>query len=242
MAKPSEEHTTCATASASVSRTFLVVFLRRSPLCNCSCAELVGQYRQGFCFRHAGLENDSAAVGDAIGLHCGVAVFEGYARSRDVLDHALKVDCRVAFDPARSEIGKGIAFGLVLREDVDGPEAYELCRFRVDTDDIALRLCPFRPHHGSHNHDSVLTFLDVATERRLPRMEPGDSRSVRLLAIDEHGVGKTVFPEASHRLKIAGEHFGLAFSERRNELLGRGGDGGGDGGLLLSGQCPVLGK
>ena len=40
---------------------------------------LVDQYRQGFCFRHAGPENDSAAVGDAIGLHRGVAVFEGYA-------------------------------------------------------------------------------------------------------------------------------------------------------------------
>jgi hypothetical protein len=63
-------------------------------------------------------------------------------------------------------------------------------------------------------------------------MESGHARSVGLLAEDEHAVCEAVFAESAHRFEVAFQHLGLPGFERGYELLGSGGNGFGNFGLV----------
>ena len=132
--------------------------------------QLMDKYGEGFRTCHALFEHDLATIGQAIGSACGSTELERNAGIGDVLRQPLKVDGRVSLDPGGVKVGKWIAFGLGLVEDIDGSERDEGFGFGVDADDLTLRFGPLFVDHRSRNHQPTLSLFYIPTQR-LPGVE-----------------------------------------------------------------------
>jgi hypothetical protein len=124
---PMAWQTTKATASASVSRTVLVVSVRRSPRCSiswpisCTSVEFLGRL-------HPGKQGDFPAVRQTF----SGANLVGVAQFNALRFHELHQPFAIAADIALhfGQLGKLFAFGLRDVEDIHGAKAVEL-RLRV---------------------------------------------------------------------------------------------------------------
>jgi hypothetical protein len=189
--------TTKAVASASVSRTVLVVAVRRSALCNILVRQFVNERRK---LLRCGLSRQNGnlpAVAHA--QSGGDALFE--LQLDTLSDHKINQPLPVLAYAARDlfgQFGKFLAFGLAHVEHIriTEPNQHGL----ILSEDLLLGffvLLAANANHGGEDADSALSLLDLAA-KLVPGGQSGDAGCVWILQCDLKNVAKAVIVKPAH--------------------------------------------